>query len=422
MGKEHVVRYKDAGAPGGEVQLDVTNGYVYDLSGNQIDRWAPVESKYDKMLADFASNEVRGTVAHAVGSAIGFGARGRQAEERAREQARSIRCTDWDGKTIAMDLGNSDVHQNAATPGYAAGYRNETPIADVFAPPLLRTKPSDKYYTFDKYDAFQRATPVIGATSAQVAEVSPRLANSTFTTIEYALGGFVGTQLEAAADAPLRIRQATMTRVLNALMLERELRVATLATTAASWDSSVVATVLAAAKWNGGASSDPIADIHARVEASWGEITGIGVSEKVFHAMQRNANVQKYITYKDSAAPMPKPGEMSALLDLPPIYVGKMKYVNAAGALDYIWGNDVVLFRSPPQMPPTTQDDVASAITFRWDAGSVSDGAASNGMLVREYFVQDRGSMGGNKVVLIHHDTEVMTSKFVGGLIKAAYQ
>jgi hypothetical protein len=199
-------------------------------------------------------------------------------------------------------------------------------------------------------------------------------------------------------------------------------RSAALATTASNWDTSVVATVLAAAKWDGGASSDPIADIHARAEASWGDPTGVVLSEKVFHAMQRNPQVQKYFAYKNSASPLPGSGDMSSLLNIPQIFVAKMKYINPAGVLDYIWGNDVVLFRMPAQMPPTTQDDVASAVTFRWDAGSVADGTASNGMLVREYYVQDRGTMGGNKVVLILHDAEVTTSKFVGGLIKSAWQ
>jgi hypothetical protein len=146
------------------------------------------------------------------------------------------------------------------------------------------------------------------------------------------------------------------------------------------------------------------------------------MSERVFHSMQRNAQVQKYFAYKNSASPLPASGDMSSLLNIPQIFVAKMKYINSSGVLDYVWGNDVVLFRMPSQMPPTTQDDVASAVTFRWDAGSVADGTASNGMLVREYFVQDRGTMGGNKVVLVHHDAEVLTSKFVGGAVKAAYQ
>lgn len=421
MGKEHVVRYKDENS-GRELKLDLTNGYVYDEGGNQVDKWSPVDKNYNALLADHAANEARNVMGYAVGSAIGLGSRGRQIEEEARERAKAIHATDWDGNTIAMDLGNSDVHQAAATPGYAAGYRNEPPMADVFAPPLLRTKPSDKYYTFDKNDAFQRAAPVVGATSAQVAEISPRLANATFTTTEYALGGFVGTQLEAAADAALRIRQATITRVLNALLIEREIRVSTLATTSGTWDSSVVATILAGAKWNGGASSDPVADLHARMEASWGEPTGIVLSEKVFHAMQRNASVQKYFAYKNSASPLPQSGDMSSLLNLPQIFVAKMKYINSSGVLDYIWGNSPVLFRMPAQMPPTTQDDVASAVTFRWDAGTTADGTASNGMLVREFYVQDRGTMGGNKVVLVHHDAEVQTSKFVGGLLASAWQ
>ena len=418
MAASHVVKMNDDKL--GQVQLDVSNGYVYDMAGNQIDQWSPTDQTYSRMLADYAADEMLGQVCAGVESQVRF-----DEPSHAREQARAIRMRGWDGegsRLVAMDLGNADVHLPAAMTNYAAGYQNEKPVADIYAPPILCANPSDKFFTFGKEDAFQRAMPTVGGTSAQVAEIQPRLANATYTTIEYALGGFVGTQLEAAADAPLRIRQATVSRVLNALVLERELRIAGLALLSTTWDTTVYTSLGATAKWNGGSTSDPVKDIQDKMETSWGTPNGIIMSRRVFHAFQRNSQVQKYFTYKDSASPMPDAGTMTALLKLPPIYVADMRYMTSTGTLDYIWGNSAVLFRVPPQMPPTSQDDISSATTFRWNAQGVKDGQASGGMVVREYFVQDRGTGGGNKVVVLHNDAHVQTTKFLGGLIAGAYQ
>jgi hypothetical protein len=419
MAAEHVVNLKDDKL--GDVRLDVNSGIVYDLKGNQIAKWAVTDQPYSGELADFAAAEAMGVLCNAVEAPVRFSG----SHETDRDRARAIRMRGWDGNgdgLVKMDLGAADVHLPAAIPNYAAGYRNEKPIADVVSPPFLVDKPSNKFFTFAKEDAFQRALPSIGATSAQVNEIAPRVANSTYSTIEYALGGFVGTQLEAAADAPLRIRQATMTRVLNALLIEREIRVANAVTTAATWDSTVVTTILAAAKWNGGASADPVNDLLTQMRASWGEITGIAMSRLVYDAFSTSAAVQKYFAYKDSAQARPNAAQMSAILQLPPIYVSDMQYIDTTGARSYIWGKNVALFRMPSQIPPTTQDDVASNLTFRWNGVDTVDGQAANGFIVREYFVQDRGSQGGNKVVLIQHDIEQQTSKFAGGLLVGAYQ
>lgn len=421
MAQEHVVLYKDAEL--GEVQLDLNNGYVYDRTGSQIAKWSVTDQEFSGALADHASDQMLAALCGGIESATHLGSRGSELARHDSERARSILASGWDGERfIKMDLGTSDVHQPMPLPNYAAGYRNQGPLADVYAPPILVNEISGSYYTFAKEDAFQRAQPTVGGTSAQVNEIAPRIANSPFTTVEYALGGFVGTQLGAAADAPLRIRQATMTRVVNALLLEREVRVSAKALNAAIWDTSVVTTIAAGAKWNGGASSNPITDLHTQIRASWGVVSAILMSEKVWHAFQESAQVQKYIQFKSGVKPIPNESEMASILELPPIYVSRMKYINSTGALDYVWGNSVALIRQPTQMPPTSQDDVSSGVTFRWNGAGVSDGTASNGMVVREYFVQDRGSAGGNKVVLLHRDAEVQTSAFAGGLIANAYQ
>lgn len=390
-------------------KLDIESGNVYDAQGNQVDRWAPTENKLSEAIAIYCSE---------------FAAEGAAAAMRP-EQGRQFLAS-WrsglGGKSVAMDLGPSDVHLPSALPNYAAGYRNEPPMADVVSAPLIVNKPSDKFFTFAKEDAFTGAAPILGVPGGQVAEIAPRLLNSTYTTTEYALGGFVSTQVEAAADAPLKIRQALAKRVMEALTIEREKRVAALMGVSGSWDASVVTTLGGTQKWNGGSAADPIKDLLDLQTKSWGGVSGILMSQPVWNAFVQNTKVQDFLKYKDAIAPIPAEDAISRAFGLPPIYVSKMRTKNSSGGLSYVWGNNVVLFRSPEQNPPATQDDVASSYTFRWNLSGNSDGSVQGGFLVREYYVQDRGSRGGNKLVVLHNDAEVQTSAFVGGLLIGAVQ
>ena len=132
--------------------------------------------------------------------------------------------------------------------------------------------------------------------------------------------------------------------------------------------------------------------------------------------------MRAYYAYKNAAAPIPTPSEISALLQIPPIIVGKMQYMSSSTAKSYVWGNDVVLFRSPDELPRSRKRTWPPR-NFRWNLGGLPDGSnASGGFVVREFFVQDRGPMGGNKMVVLHQDIETMTSTYVGGLIKDALQ
>lgn len=403
-----LVDYKDE-ATGQSYKLDFNSGDLYDLGGTRVARWSLTDNKNSGLFSDYCADYV------AQNLAAGCSNGNRDAERALLAAGRE--------RIVKMDLGTGDVHQAAALPNYAAGYRNAPPIADMLSAPLLVNKPSDKYYTFAKEDAFQTASPLAGAPGAAVPEIAPRLSNATFTTVMKALGGFVSSEIEQAADAPLKIRQATLRRIMNAILLAREIRVANMLQNASNWNSANVQTILAAAKWNGGASSDPVANIHAALEASWGDVTGVAMSLPAYNAFARNPAVRAYYAYKNAAAPIPTPSEISALLQIPPIIVGKMQYMSSSTAKSYVWGNDVVLFRSPDELPPISQEDVATSYTFRWNLGGLPDGSnASGGFVVREFFVQDRGPMGGNKMVVLHQDIETMTSTYVGGLIKDALQ
>jgi hypothetical protein len=429
-----IVEYRDApqnqhvlASTGTRYHLDIDTGHLFDDKGNTVAKWERRDNENTALLADYAFETASQVSCYAMSTAI-------SPEDPSFGKERAQLMSQQYGHQLAMedrhllDLAVSDVHVPAALSNYAAGYRNAPPMADIVSPPLPVDKQSNVYFTYDKNDAFQRAYPATGAPSAQTYEIAPRLANATYNTIERALGGRVSVQVEANADAPLNIMRATIKRVMNAMILEREFRTQSLLRTSGNWNSAQVATILAANKWNGGPGSDPLGDIHGREEASFSPgLTGMLMSEQVYHDWVRNPAVRAYYGFKSDLPAVPDPNQFQPILKIPPIFVSKMKYINSSGNLVYVWGGDVVLFRQPDQMPPTTQDDVATSLTFRWNAQDllsvgIKDGTASGGFIVRQFFDYTQGTLGVNRLVVVHHDAEVMTGKFAGGLLINAHQ
>lgn len=334
--------------------------------------------------------------------------------------SRNVRTMrDADGKLVTMDLGQADVHIDSALSGYAAGYKQFPGIADEVCPVVPVPKASDKYFTWDKDDVFQDVQDLVASPGGSVKEISPRLSSSSFSTTSYALQTFVPTEVSANADAPLAPEMAAVRRLMNAINLGRERRVAALLTTSGNWSGGYSAA--AAAKWNGGTNSDPVRDLYTAIEASLTPVRAIAMSERVMHDFVQNAAVQKYVASKTAVAPIADAGAFSALLRLPPILVSQVKGKTASG-YDYVFGNNVALVCNDPAAPRDGQT-ISTAYTFRWTGadGSVPDGTMSGGFLVRSYFDPRRGARGGRVIVVAHNDAEVMTSVYAGGLVTGAH-
>lgn len=315
------------------------------------------------------------------------------------------------------------VRQETYMGNFAQGYRLQDGIADVICPVVNVDSPSKKFWEWNSDDAFQRVGSIATTPGAEVREISPRLSQKRFDTIEYALASAVPTEVIAAAQAPVDPLQAAVRRVQTAMRLEREIRVATLLRTPGNWDASLVTTLVAGTKWNGGVTSDPIADLTKLVMASYAPVTRIIMGEQAGFAFATNPNVQKYIMYKSGGAPIPSANsQVSALFSLPPITIVNQKYRSAATGQVYTWGGDVVLVHEPPGDYPVDGQDIMTCATFRWNGGTTPDGTYVDGWLVRTYFDNKRGPKGSTVTVTVHQDAEVMTSKLAGGLIVGAFQ
>lgn len=336
----------------------------------------------------------------------------------------TVTMRDEAGRLVTMDLGPSEVHIEAALSNYAAGYKLADGVADEVCPVIPVAKASDKFFTWDKDDAFQDAEDLIVGPGATPKEINPRLSSSTYTTVPFGVAAFIPTEVQANADAPLAPEMAAMRRCLNAIMLGRERRVASLLTTSGNWSGGYTSSLAAGAKWNGGASSDPIRDLYTAIESSLTPVRAVVMSERTWHDFVQNAAVQKYVASKTMVQPIANQAgasQFSALLGLPPIIIATMKGKASTSTYGYVWGNNVALISNDPSAPRDGQT-ISTAYTFRWNGGGSSDGNMSGGFLVRSYFDPKRGARGGKMIVVVHNDAEVMTSVYAGGLIIGAHQ
>lgn len=355
----------------------------------------------------------------------------------------TIQFTNDDGKVVTMDLGIQDVHIDKALANYAAGYRQVAGIADTVCPVVSVDQSSNKYFTWDKDDVFQDAQDLIVGPNQAMKEISPRLSSDNYSCNPFGIGSFVATELQANQDAPLDVYGAALRRCLNAIHLGRERRVASLLTASGSWTGGYTTTLGATAKWNAGSASNPVQDLFTAIESSLTPVGGIVMSELVLHDFVQNAAVQKYTGVKTMVPPMPNgvlatpwtgatanyspmmPSDFSALLGLPPIYIGYMKGKSGAATYGYVWGSNVALLYNEGPGLPSDGQSISTCKTFRWTAADAmaQDGSTQQGgFLVRSYFDPRRGGRGGRMVAVVHNDAEKMTSVYAGGLIINAHQ
>ena len=339
---------------------------------------------------------------------------------------------------VLMDLSVSDVHIASAMPNIALGYHLEDGVADIASPVIPSVKNQDYFFTWNSDNAFRPAAPAMGGPGASPQEVNPALSQTKFTTNEFALAAYVPTEIEANADAPLQPYQAAVDMVMAKLRIAREQRVMSLLTTSGNWNSQNVLALTSGQQWNGGASSDPIANLQYIREHSYQKISKIVMGLPVFHALQRNAAVRQYHFAKTNDPALPNAQELSRILELPPIIVAEMMITTGGsigggapgttGTPAFVWpsvagsASSVVLLHEPAQNPPSSGRENATSYTYRWVNAPAPDGTVTGGFMVRSYYDPRRGGRGGRIVVVLHNDIEVMTGNILGGLVTGVLQ
>ena len=329
------------------------------------------------------------------------------------------------GERVTLALQPADVHDPTELPTYLAGYKPFQYRADEASPVVLVDNDEDKYRTFDSDDAFRRVN-VKGSTSGKVNEVDPKSSLASYKVVERFIGSFVPAQTQGQTGNAYNPQMAAARRARRALELDREIDVFTMLGTLTSFATAQRTTLAAGREWNGGTNSNPIEDLQNQIEASAQEVSAIWMNQKVAHLFMRHPEVKDHM--RQFLGDSPVTGAAREVYDagrrtvdfeipgLPPIKVSAAKVLNeTTSALDYVFPDVVTLVTVPPG-EPTDGEEIATTYTFR------RRGPSGTGFEVREFTVEDRGSLGGTMIVVSQADLAVMTGPSVGGIITAIIQ
>lgn len=312
------------------------------------------------------------------------------------EQTRQLSnyAASWMDGRILMDLGPGDVATAATQADF--GIPENDCVADTVSRVRLVSRDRGVYFVQSATDAISLPIADVDGTGAP-GQISGNYTPVPFATKPYALAAKLPRMLVSNADFDVKARE--LRRLVEALRLGREKRVADQLTAPATW-AAANRIAPGANKWNGGTTPNPLGDLFAALKAAYLPANTLVMSESVAPYFF-TSTVQTFV---------------QAGGRLPRIVVAGAQYL-LNGAQVYAWGPastvNVPLLRCPddPKAYP-------SALTFRWNVAPMSPGeSVVNGISVRTFFDPRTDS---DYVVCAHNDTEVVLSNQVGAIISGA--
>lgn len=252
------------------------------------------------------------------------------------------------------ELSAKNVHQDAVLTNLAIGYHPSGFVAEEILPVVKVQNESDKYYTWNRQEAFYNPNQgwTLRADKTAAHELSFQASTSTYTAEEYALKTAVSDREKGNADSVLRLREAKMRRIQDLLMLDQERRVANLLTTYGNYASGHATTLTDSDQWDDSSGSDTItieSDLDTgkeQVRSAIGmEPTEILFPAAVAKVVKRDSDIRDLIKYTQS--------DLLVNGDLPPtmfnmnVHIAGTTYTGTAKGADAsysdVWSDYVVM-------------------------------------------------------------------------------
>lgn len=290
--------------------------------------------------------------------------------------------------------GVKNVHVDGVLSNIAVEYTNKKLIAADVCPMVEVPKKSDTYFVYDKADRFTPAKTDRGPKD-KANEVEWNVSTGDYSCKDKALAEFVPDSVVANADAPLRPRAKTVEVLTDLILLDREIRVRDLTTTAANFGAAYKIALSGTAQFSDYANSDPIAVIDTGKAACFVDPNTMIMSKAVFDKLKRHPQLLDHVK---GGATNSNPAKITAELmaevfEVERILIGEAK-VNTANkgktaTFDYIWPKSIVL----AYIDPNSQlQGVSWLKTFLW-----KQMATNLGYQVRSWRDESRG--GGGEVI-----------------------
>lgn len=250
--------------------------------------------------------------------------------------------------------GGGNVHIDVALSNISLGFPNNGFVGPVLFPTVRVKKQSDKFYQFG-YEAWT-VDPVVDfrAPGTEAEEIGGiKVSLDSYFAQEHALQVAVTDEERENADSPLSPDADGVALVTSKLMLNRELAIKSMATTAANYVAANTVTLSGTAQWNDYVNSNPISDIRAGFRLIHSKLflepNLAIIPYQVMTQLEDHPDFIERIKYSERGVLTPE--IIASILGIARVIVPGVGYNTAnAGAtvsLTYLWGKDVILAYVP---------------------------------------------------------------------------
>lgn len=269
-----------------------------------------------------------------------------------------------------MGYSPKNLHIDQALTNISIGYRPTGFIADVVAPVIKVQKESDKFYVWNREDAFRTYDDLL-APGAEARVIDFTISNDSYYAEEYGLKTRILWRDLDNADSVLKLEMNKARKLKDTLLVKRESRVATLFTTLATYAADLSITYSGTSQWNNVSYvGDPILEIDNAKEAIrqacgfYPNVIIIGAA--VVPVLTNNTKYREH--YKYTNADVSGNGLPTVLRGMKVLVPGAINTTSNEGAATPttadVWGKNVILAYVNLNNEAMT-DDFSFAYTFR---------------------------------------------------------
>jgi len=243
-----------------------------------------------------------------------------------------------------------DLHIDVALSNVIVNRRPEGFIADSLVPVTTVEKQTDFYWKFNHLE-FRRHEQdmTLRAPKTRARKIGMTVSTDTYAVKNYALGAEWSVEDDVNADAVLQWAETQSTLIMDALMVDYEMRLADLAT-----NTSNVGTVTTiSSNWSDPDNSTPFDDLNTEID-NYRQRTGVRpntiiIPEQVRMKLRNNAQLRTLL-FGDGGG-LVDANRFAGLLEIPNVLLpmsqvntaGETETINDSGTLSDIWGNHIWL-------------------------------------------------------------------------------
>lgn len=275
------------------------------------------------------------------------------------------------------DISVNNVHVNRHLTNLLIAYRPENLIADQIMPVVNVQKQTDLFPILDKSAWLRLPTSTLRSPGEAAKMVSFSVSSDSYNAVNYALREAVDYETQQNADDPLDPLADAGRHLRDQLGIDYEVRVRS------TLVSGVGTTVTVASAWNGGAGTDPAADVDIARQAIYsttGKYPNLAViGQKAWQAVKHNPNIVNAVYPGGGGGGTVTMDQFAAFLEVPRVLVGRTVYnAGAEGLADSftdVWSTDCTLLYVAPR--PALR--VATfGLSFNWSGGKLRAGIPNN--------------------------------------------